>query len=87
MDSRRIEQQKELTRAWFETLRDRIIIAFEGLEDGLPAGAPFADRPAGRFTRTPWSRTDHSGAPGGGGVPPLAVGCAVVAVGMVSAVS
>jgi coproporphyrinogen III oxidase len=25
-------------------------------------------QPAGRFTRTPWSRTDHSGAAGGGGV-------------------
>jgi coproporphyrinogen III oxidase len=68
LDSGRIEQQKVRARAWFETLRDRIIVAFEGLEDGLPAGLPFADRAAGRFTRTPWSRTDHSGAPGGGGV-------------------
>ena len=42
--------------------------AFEALEDALPRDAPLGDRPAGRFARTPWSRTDHSGAPGGGGV-------------------
>ncbi len=38
------------------------------MEDALPAGAPLADRPPGRFGHTPWSRTDHSGKPGGGGV-------------------
>ena len=68
IDSGQIEQQKERARAWFETLRDRIIAAFEGLEDALPADVPLADRAPGRFTRTPWSRTDHTGAPGGGGV-------------------
>jgi coproporphyrinogen III oxidase len=68
MDSGKIEQRKEQAKAWFETLRDRIVAAFEAVEDALPATAPFADRPAGRFTRTPWSRTDHSGAAGGGGV-------------------
>ena len=67
MDSGKIEQRKEQAKAWFETLRDRIVAAFEAVEDGLPTTAPFADRPAGRFTRTPWSRTDHSGAAGGGG--------------------
>ena len=39
-----------------------------GVEDALPSGSPFAELPAGRFVRTPWSRTDHTGAPGGGGV-------------------
>src|SRR5579872_6640061 len=63
-----IETRKERARAWFETLRDEIIAAFEALEDALPADAPHADRSAGRFTRKPWQRTDHSGAPGGGGV-------------------
>jgi coproporphyrinogen III oxidase len=68
MDSRKIEQRKEQAKAWFETLRDRIVAAFEAVEAALPATAPLADRPAGRFVRTPWSRTDHSGNPGGGGV-------------------
>ena len=68
MDTGKIEGRKGQARGWFESLRDQIIAAFEGLEDALPAAAPLADRPAGRFTRTPWSRTDHTGAPGGGGV-------------------
>jgi coproporphyrinogen III oxidase len=49
-------------------LRDRIVAAFEEIEDALPAGAPLADRTPGRFVRTPWNRTDHTGSPGGGGV-------------------
>src|SRR5262249_36751509 len=36
------------------------------LEDDAPA-ALYAG-PPGRFVRTPWSRTDHAGAAGGGGV-------------------
>jgi coproporphyrinogen III oxidase len=62
-----IEQRKDTAKLWFESLRDQIIAAFEAVEDVLPAGAPLADRPAGRFTRTPWKRTDHSGSAGGGG--------------------
>jgi coproporphyrinogen III oxidase len=68
MDSAQIEKRKALTRGWFESLRDQITAAFEAVEDALPAAAPLADRAAGRFTRTPWARTDHTGAPGGGGV-------------------
>jgi len=67
MDSAKSGQRKETAKAWFETLRERILTAFEALEDALPASAPLGDRPAGRFKRTPWSRTDHTGAPGGGG--------------------
>src|SRR6202451_4210407 len=66
--ARHDEPHKDRARTWFETLRDRIAAALEALEDELPAGAPLTERPAGRFVRTPWSRTDHSGAPGGGGV-------------------
>jgi coproporphyrinogen III oxidase len=68
MNNNQIEQRKDQARAWFETLRDRIVAAFEALEDALPANAPLADRPPGRFVRTPWSRADHSGSAGGGGV-------------------
>jgi len=68
MHSGKLEQRKEQAKAWFETLRDRIVAAFEVVEDALPATAPLADRPAGRFVRTPWGRTDHTGTPGGGGV-------------------
>ncbi len=61
-----IEARKARARAWFEALRDDICSAFEALEDEAPTwlyhGAP------GRFVRTPWSRTDHTGASGGGGV-------------------
>ncbi|WP_246565156.1 oxygen-dependent coproporphyrinogen oxidase [Ancylobacter sonchi] len=57
---------KTAARDWFEGLRDRICAAFEALEDEAPAalypGAP------GRFVRTPWTRTDHTGAGGGGGI-------------------
>ena len=68
MDSAKNEQRKETAKAWFEALRDRIVAAFEAIEAALPASAPFGNHPAGRFKQTPWSRTDHSGAPGGGGV-------------------
>ena len=63
-----VEKRKSDSRGWFETLRDQITAALEAIEDALPALAPLADRPPGRFARKPWSRTDHSGAPGGGGV-------------------
>jgi coproporphyrinogen III oxidase len=63
-----LDRHKEKARGWFETLRDRICTAFEMLEDELPAGLPQADMQPGRFVRTPWNRTDHTGEPGGGGV-------------------
>jgi coproporphyrinogen III oxidase len=82
MASGKIDQRKEQAKAWFETLRDRIVAAFEAVEDALPATAPLADRPAGRFVRTPWSRTDHTGAPGGGGVMALMKGRVFEKVGV-----
>src|ERR1700750_408662 len=66
MDVSLIEQRKQRARAWFEALRDQICAAFERLEDEAPA--PLYPGEAGRFVRTPWERTDHSGAKGGGGV-------------------
>jgi coproporphyrinogen III oxidase len=63
-----LEQHKTRARAWFESLRDEICAALEKLEDSLPAGGPLSEGAAGRFARTPWQRTDHSGGSGGGGV-------------------
>ena len=60
--------RKATARAWFESLRDQIVTALEAVEADLPASALFADRPPGKFVRTPWDRQDHSGVPGGGGV-------------------
>jgi coproporphyrinogen III oxidase len=68
MDAGQMEARKARARTWFEALRDDICTALEGLEDGLPSGAPRTDDTVGRFVRTPWARTDHTGAPGGGGV-------------------
>ena len=62
------EARKARAETWFQALRDDICQSLEAVEDALPAGAPLAERPAGRFVRTPWQRTDHNGAPGGGGV-------------------
>jgi len=68
MEAGLLDSRKMRAQAWFEALRNDICAAFESLEDALPADAGLADRPAGRFVRTPWNRTDHTGAPGGGGV-------------------
>jgi coproporphyrinogen III oxidase len=61
-----LDDRKARARAWFESLRDQICAAFEKIEDDAPANL-YAG-PAGRFVRTPWRRTDHGGADGGGGV-------------------
>ncbi len=61
-----IEDRKERARIWFEALRDDICKQLEVLEDEASAELYMGE--AGRFVRTPWTRTDHSGAPGGGGV-------------------
>jgi coproporphyrinogen III oxidase len=66
MDHSRIEAQKEQANAWFEALRDDICAIFEALEAEAPA-AIYGSMPQ-RFVRTQWSRTDHTGRPGGGGV-------------------
>jgi coproporphyrinogen III oxidase len=67
-DPATLERRKTTARGWFEHLRDDICVTLEALEDGLPTGAPFSDRASGRFKRTPWERTDHTGNKGGGGV-------------------
>jgi len=76
------DSRQARAHTWFAALRDDICAAFEAVEDALPAKAPLADRAAGRFVRTPWSRTDHSGAPGGGGVMSLMKGRVFEKVGV-----
>jgi coproporphyrinogen III oxidase len=65
-DTATLEQRKRRAQMWFEALRDEICAAFEALEDAAPPNL-YAGQPA-RFVRSPWTRTDHSGAAGGGGV-------------------
>lgn len=56
-----LEDKQTQAKAWFDSLRDRIVAAFHALEDEAPAALyPGA---AGRFELTPWTR-----AAGGGGV-------------------
>src|SRR3979409_1933323 len=66
MDMSVIEDRKARARTWFERLRDDICAALEKLEDDAPASL-YPGR-AGRFVRTSWDRTAHTGRPGGGGV-------------------
>jgi coproporphyrinogen III oxidase len=82
MDTSQLDARKSRARAWFERLRDDICATLETVEDALPAGAPLSDRKAGRFARTPWERTDHSGGPGGGGVMSLMRGRVFEKVGV-----
>mgnify|MGYP003700535927 CR=1 FL=1 len=59
-----IEAQKQASKAWFEKLRDDLCATFESLEDA--AGSLYADMPAGRFEKTPWTRGDGAEDQGGG---------------------
>ena len=60
-----IDHKKQKASAWFKQLRDGLCAEFEQLEQQVKG--PHADRPPGKFVREHWDRTDHSGAPGGGG--------------------
>jgi len=59
--------KKQRARDWFESVQMKLIAAMERLEQECEG--PFADeaREPGRFEISPWSRTDHTGEPGGGG--------------------
>jgi len=79
-DPATLDARKTRARAWFERLRDDICTAFERIEDDAPAG--LYTGAAGRFVRTPWARTDHTGAAGGGGVMSLMKGRVFEKVGV-----
>ena len=68
MDAGQLDGRTALAQSWFERLRDDICAAFERLEDDAPTADWHAGMAPGRFVRTPWRRSDHTGRPGGGGV-------------------
>jgi coproporphyrinogen III oxidase len=72
MDAGQLEGRKARAPAWFESLRDDICAALEALEDAAPPA--LHGTTAGRFVRTPWTRSDHTGAAGGGGTMALMKG-------------
>jgi len=48
-----LERRKTQARVWFESLRDEICAAFEGVEAGLLTAAPFAARYGRWYGRHP----------------------------------
>lgn len=59
--------EKARAAAWFRSLRDEIVAAFEALEDRHDSG-PLSDRAPGRFEVTPTHRAAEDGADAGGGL-------------------
>ncbi len=60
-----IDRRKAASKAWFETLQDRLIAAFERIED--EAGPLYREMAPGRFEKKPWRR-GKGGEDLGGGV-------------------
>jgi coproporphyrinogen III oxidase len=82
MSADELHHRKLTARTWFEQLRNEICAEFEQLEEDLPAGTMLSERPAGRFARQEWRRTDHSGSDGGGGLMSLMRGRVFEKVGV-----
>ena len=61
------EQQKSRAAAWFRSLRNDIVAAFEHLEETQTEG-PFAGQPAGKFEVTKTERQSDDGSDAGGGL-------------------
>jgi coproporphyrinogen III oxidase len=64
---RDMQDEKARAAAWFRTLRDEIVAAFEALEDQQENG-PFADQPPGRFDVSETRRSAEGGGDAGGGL-------------------
>ncbi|MEM1387106.1 MAG: oxygen-dependent coproporphyrinogen oxidase [Pseudomonadota bacterium] len=60
-------ERKSRAAAWFRSLRDEIVAAFEALEDSQHTG-PFAGSPPGRFEVSETTRKAEDGADAGGGL-------------------
>ena len=61
------DERKTRASAWFRSLRDDIVAAFEALEDSQISG-PFAAAPAGRFDVSETKRASDDGSDAGGGL-------------------
>ena len=61
------DDRKARASGWFRELRDRIVAAFEALEDAQATG-PFAAREPGRFEVSETRRTADDGGDAGGGL-------------------
>ncbi|MGA0315444.1 MAG: oxygen-dependent coproporphyrinogen oxidase [Alphaproteobacteria bacterium] len=61
----KLENHKVTAKAWFKSLRDDICLSFEDIESSQRSRNR-TTKP-GLFQRRTWERTDHTGAPGGGG--------------------
>ena len=59
--------EKHRASAWFRSLRDEIVAAFETLEDSQTEG-PLAELPAGRFEVSETTRSSEDGSDAGGGL-------------------
>ena len=62
-----MDQERSEASAWFRTLRDQIVAAFEALEDAQTSG-PLSDQPAGRFEVKETKRASDDGSDAGGGL-------------------
>lgn len=61
-----LNEKQMRAASWFAELRDSICTALEQIEREAPPDLYPGESSA--FVRTPWERTDHTGAAGGGGV-------------------
>ena len=62
-----LEDCKARASGWFRDLRNRIVAAFEGLEDNQTTG-PFGAQPPGRFQVSETRRDAGDGGDAGGGL-------------------
>jgi coproporphyrinogen III oxidase len=77
-----LNDRKARAAAWFQDLQSQIIAAFEAAES--EASGPFFPEAGGpgRFEKKAWTRTDHTGAHGGGGTMALMRGRVFEKVGV-----